>query len=80
MSALQLGIIRMIKIIVIISIIEIISKILPEHQALAQGPLCVTDELLAHHWGAAFLYMMRSWFPIGTCHKRRASRIWVVVI
>ena len=31
--------------------------------------LCVTDELLAHHWGAAFPHMMRYRFQIGTCHK-----------
>ena len=29
----------------------------------------MTVELLAHHWGAAFLYMLRSRFPIGICHK-----------
>ena len=31
--------------------------------------VCVTDELLTHHWGAAFPYMMTSLFPISTCHK-----------
>ena len=30
--------------------------------------LCVTDELLAHHLGAAFPTMMRSPFLSGTCH------------
>ena len=38
-----------------------------------QVALSVTDELLAHRWGAAFTNMMRSRFPlnfpIGTCHK-----------
>ena len=37
------------------------------HVALSQA-LCVTDELLVHHWEAAFPNMMRSQFPIGTCH------------
>ena len=34
-----------------------------------QVVLCVTDELLTHHWGAAFPIMMRSRFPISTYHK-----------
>ena len=29
-------------------------------------PLCVTDEVFTHHWGAAFPKMMRSPFPIGS--------------
>ena len=34
-------------------------------------------ELLAHHWGAAFPYMMRSCsrFPIGTCHKPKFQKL-----
>ena len=35
---------------------------------LAGGPLR-GDELLAHHWGAAFPIVTRSQFPICTCHK-----------
>ena len=30
--------------------------------------LSVTDEFLAHHWGATFPNMVRSPFPSGTCH------------